>query len=177
MSPEPGDFAAVSIPGAGGTAISLLEQIAYRHATWWDHALIYLGDGQIVQAEPGGAQIAPLGTYQHAIWSTGLIPATTAQRARICSSARWYALQHTGYSWADYAAIGLHRFHLNMPGLRDFIADSGHMICSQLVDQCYQDAGIQLFGDGRWPGYVPPYDLGHMLQVLALRQAHATPPG
>lgn len=172
--PLPGDFAVVSVDGTGGRIISLLEGIAYAHATWWDHAFIYLGDNTIVQAQPGGAVRVPLGTYRHVIWSTGLLTPTADQRAKICSSAGWYADHHVGYSWLDYAAIGAHRFRLPVPGLRDFIKTSAHMICSQLVDQCWSNAGYPIFGDGRWAGYVSPYSLGHRLQVLALQQATRT---
>jgi hypothetical protein len=38
------------------------------------------------------------------------------------------------------------------------------MICSQLVDQCYQDAGVHLFADGRWPGDVTPADLYRLIR-------------
>jgi hypothetical protein len=30
------------------------------------------------------------------------------------------------------------------------------MICSQLVDYCYRVNDVELFKDGRWPGYVTP---------------------
>ena len=33
------------------------------------------------------------------------------------------------------------------------------MICSQLVDEAYARAGVQLFDDGRLPGDVTPADL------------------
>lgn len=157
--------------GRGGALISVLEEIAYQHATWWDHAFIYLGNGMIAQAEPGGARIAHLGTYDHEIWSTGILFPTAAQRQGICDAARGYAAAHVGYSYLDYAAIAAHRFHIPIPGLRDYIASTRHQICSQLVDQCWQDAGFQLFDDERWPGYVTPYDLGTFLQQTAAKQA------
>lgn len=163
----PGDFAVVSVAGAGGTAISLMETAAYGHHTWWDHALIYIGGGQVVQAEPGGAQTRILGPYRHSIWSTGLLPLTGAQRALICGAAVHYAAARTGYSWLDYAAIAAHRLRLPVPRLREFIGDTGRLICSQLVDQCWRDGGVNIFADGRWPGYVSPYDLGALLQHLA----------
>ena len=37
------------------------------------------------------------------------------------------------------------------------------MICSQLVDYCYLMAGVHLFNDGRWPGYVTPEDLANVI--------------
>jgi hypothetical protein len=73
------------------------------------------------------------------------------------------ALVGTPYSIADYAALISHRWHIPSPGLKDFIGDTGHMICSQLVDQACYDALWFLFDDDRWPGYVKPSDLGHLL--------------
>ena len=37
------------------------------------------------------------------------------------------------------------------------------MICSQLVDQCYLEAGIHLYDDGRDPGDVTPADLAELV--------------
>jgi hypothetical protein len=162
--PQPGDFAVVSMGGQGGALISAMETIAYDHSTHWDHAFVYVGGGMIVQAEPGGAQVAGLGTYDYAIWSTGILGPTDAQRTKICASACWYALRRTGYSYLDYGAIAAHRFHVPAPGLKSFIASTHRMICSQLTDQCWKEAGYQLFDDGRWPGYVSPYSLGTLLQ-------------
>jgi len=49
------------------------------------------------------------------------------------------------------------------PGwLLDYVAGTGHIICSQLVDQCYLDAGVHLFDDGRFVGDVTPGDLAHV---------------
>jgi hypothetical protein len=48
--------------------------------------------------------------------------------------------------------------------VRDFVADEGHLICSQLVDEAYLRAGVHLFDDGRLPGDVTPGDLWWLLQ-------------
>lgn len=165
--PQPGDFAVVSASGPGGLLISAMETIAYSHETSFDHAFIYLGGGMIAQAETSGAQITHLGTYDHILWSAGLLDPTPAQRDAICAAARGYVTARTGYSFLDYAAIAAHRFHIPVPGLRRYIASTHRMICSQLVDQCWQDAGYRLFSDGRWPGYVSPFDLGQLLLRLA----------
>lgn len=162
--PLPGDFAVVSMGGQGGALISAMEQIAYDHATHWDHAFVYTGGGKIVQAEPSGAQVRPLGTYEYAIWSTGILFPTAVQRGAIIAAAERYAAEKVGYSWLDYAAIAAHRFHVPAPGLKSFIASTRRMICSQLVDQCWLDGGYHLFSDGRWPGFVAPIDLGLLLQ-------------
>jgi hypothetical protein len=53
-----------------------------------------------------------------------------------------------------------------LPGLRGFVAASGHMICSQLADLLYQRLGVQIFTDGRWCGYVTPGSLYQRDQEL-----------
>jgi hypothetical protein len=157
---RPGDFACVSMSGAGGALIGFGERLCGDAFSQYQHAFVYVGlkpGRDIVQAEPGGATLAPLGGYDRIIWSSGRIALSAAQRERIVDAALGYA--GTPYSWLDYAAIGLRRLRVPAPGLRGYLASTGHMICSQLVDQCYADAGVHLFADGRWPGYVTPADL------------------
>jgi hypothetical protein len=43
------------------------------------------------------------------------------------------------------------------------VASAKHLISSQLVDRAQQDAGVQLFADGRWPGFVRPSDLAELI--------------
>jgi cell wall-associated NlpC family hydrolase len=159
-NPQPGDFAVTSITGSVGFLISVGEYLNGSRFGHWDHAFVYVGDDQLVEAEPGGARIASLDEYasRPVAWSTGHIELTDAQRTKVVAAARGYA--GVGSSAADYFAIAAPRFHLPVPGLKDFVADSKHLICSQLVDKCYQDAGVQLFRDQRWNGYVTPADLG-----------------
>jgi cell wall-associated NlpC family hydrolase len=136
----------------------------------YEHAFIYIGDygttgdlaAQIVEAEPGGARRTAL-NYSSVLWSSGKIPLTDAQRAAIVTAAKKYV--GTPYSAADYFALAAHRLHIPAPGLRAYVASSGHMICSQLVDACYADAGVHLFSDGRWPGYVTPGALADLLEA------------
>ncbi|GAA1259424.1 hypothetical protein GCM10009665_56900 [Kitasatospora nipponensis] len=130
----------------------------------FEHAFILVGGDQVVEAEPGGAHQAPLAEYdgRSIRWSSGLIKLTNDQRVAIVAAARGYL--NVPYSFLDYAALAAHRFHL--PGsslLKGYVADTRHQICSQLVDQCYHDAGVRLFDDGRWPGYVTPADLAGLL--------------
>lgn len=39
------------------------------------------------------------------------------------------------------------------------VSDNKHLQCAQLVDYCYQMAGVHLFPDGRPDGLVAPSDL------------------
>ena len=45
----------------------------------------------------------------------------------------------------------------------DRLRDTHELICSQLVDLCYQRAGVHLFTDGRFEGFVSPEDLRALL--------------
>ncbi|WP_035796407.1 C40 family peptidase [Kitasatospora mediocidica] len=159
--PQPGDIGLTSIVGAVGWGIRLGEFLLGDGVTPYEHAFIVLDDNTLLEAEPGGARIAGLDEYagRHVEYVSPEL--STEQRYAICAAAR--NLINTPYSAADYFAIAAHRFHIPAPGLRRYISDRGHMICSQLVDQCYQDAGVQLFNDGRWPGFVTPADLALLL--------------
>lgn len=166
---QPGDLAAVRTGGDTGALIRLGEFLNGDGFGDYEHALIYIGGGEIVEAEPGGARRRARGVESGDLWSTGLWNLSTATRSRICAAATRYV--GTPYGWLDYAALATHRLHIPAPGLRGYIASTGHMICSQLADQCYADAGVHLFADGRWPGYVTP---GALANLIAARQLAVT---
>lgn len=169
--PLPGDYFCVPIHGYVGKGIAfgelLLRRLAEQQypasdAIEYQHAGLYLGDtleGQmILEAEPGGAVIRPM-HYSPAsiLWShLDLVP---DQRAKIVAAG--YGFKGTPYSFLDYDALAVHGFGLWVPGLRSYVQATGHMICSQLVDRCYQAADVQLFADHRWNGYVTPMDLAY----------------
>ncbi len=161
-TPQPGDFAVVSSGGLAGKLVAFGEKLNGSAFTQYQHAFIYLGDGQIVQAEPAGASVRPLTGHAVTLWSTGIIPLTETQRQAIVNAAHRYAAAKTDYSFLDYLALAAHRLHISVPGLKRYIKSTGHMICSQLVDQGYEDAGVHLF-KGRWNGYVTPADLAERL--------------
>lgn len=170
IQPQPGDFGVVQMGGNGGKWIRIGQFAAGVLANDgtedenFQHAFIYLGGGEIVEAEPGGARRTQI-HYGKVLWSTGIIPLDFAQRMLIVEAAKKYV--GTPYSAADYFAIAALRLHAGVlvPALKTYVETSKHMICSQLVDQCYQDAGIHLFKDDRWPGYVMPSSLAGLLSA------------
>ena len=163
---QPGDFAAVRTHGPVGALIRIGEALNGDGFGDYEHALIYVGGGQIIEAEPGGARMRPRGIQSGDVWSTGLWDLSTATREKICAAASGYI--GTGYGWADYAALAAHRLRIPVPGLPDFIASTRTLICSQLVDAAWQDAGVQLFTDGRWDGYVTPGALANLILARQL---------
>ncbi|TQF07525.1 hypothetical protein E6W39_23410 [Kitasatospora acidiphila] len=164
-SPRPGDFAVVRITGGVGRLIRIGQWLNGDGYADYEHAFILVGDDMVIEAQPGGARKTPLATYQDRPirWSSERFPLTNNQRAAIVSAAHRYL--GVPYSFLDYLALATHRFRLPGNGLlKGFVADSRHQICSQLVDQCYRDAGVSLFPNHRWPGYVTPAELARLLK-------------
>src|SRR5258708_38644075 len=149
---QPGDFAVVAAGGLTGRLVAWGERLNGSAFSQYQHAFIYIGGGQVIQAEPSGASQRPLTGHTRELWSTGIITLTAGQRAAIVNAAHRYAAAKTDYSFLDYLALAAHRFRIPVPGLKRYIGNTGHMICSTLVDQCYVDAGVHLYVDGRWPG-------------------------
>lgn len=164
MFPQPGDFAVIPVSGPVGTLISIGEFLDGSGFTDYDHAEIYVGNGQTLGAYPGGAALVPLpgqDQQQGWVWSSIHITLTDKQRTDIVANAM--ACKGTPYSALDYFALVAHRFHIPVPLLQEYIGSSKQMICSQLVDYCYMKAGVHLFNDNRWPGYVTPADLAEVI--------------
>ena len=162
VQPQPGDFGVVHMGGDAGKWIHIGEIVNGDGFGDYEHAFVYVGGGQIIEAEPGGARQAQV-HYNSILWSTGIVILSLEQRMSIVEAAHKYV--GTPYSAVDYFAIAAKRLGLGVlvPGLKAYVASSKHMICSQLVDQCYQDAGVHLFNDDRWPGYVTPAALAGLL--------------
>lgn len=163
--PQPGDFAVTSVHGPVGFLISVGEWLNGSRFGHWDHAFVYVGDGQIVEAQPEGARLAGLDKYQGrpVAWSTGHVELTEAERAAVVAAARSFI--GVPYSAADYFALALWHFRLRIPWARNVMASRKSMICSQLTDAAYAAAGVHLFDDGRQPGDVTPADLAQLIGV------------
>lgn len=175
--PLPGTIGLTQITGDAGKvirvgqwAVAKLDRVReIRPGEDWadyQHAFLHLGGGQIIEAEPGGARIRDVFEYTDVYWCDRIAGQyTPEQLARVADYARDY--EGTPYSFLDYAAIAAHTLHVPAPGLREYIQSTEHLICSQLCDVAYQDAGLHLFTEPkRWPGYVDPLDLYLLDQSL-----------
>lgn len=157
MSPNPGDIFLAPMPGAVGRLIRVGQWLNGDGFSKVQHAGVYLGAGRTLEAMPGGAVIGWLDSYplSELVWSPWDL--TAATRNKIVQTSMSY--KGVPYSFVDYLAIAAHRFRLPLPWLKSYVSATGHMICSQLVDTVYHDSGLNLFSDGRWPGYVTPGSL------------------
>lgn len=150
--PQPGDIGLCKITGAGGKAIRFAQWLNGDGYADYEHAFVYTGGGEIVEAMPGGA-VRVENWHPDAVY----LRCPDRYRDEVAGCAR--LLVGRPYSFADYAAIAAHRLHIPAPHLRRYIATSKHMICSQLADYAAEAGGWEIFQDGRWPGDVTPGDL------------------
>lgn len=167
IPPEPADFEVVPIGGQGGRLIHFGQILNGSGFEDYEHARMYLGNGRIIEAEPGGARIRPMYHSDGGLWSTGIIVPDDPTRRLIVQFGN--LCEDVGYSELDYFALAAHRLKLHPldNALKGRVASSKHLICSQLVDYCYMMAGYQLFDDKRWEGYVTPADLANLLKELS----------
>lgn len=156
---KPGDIGLTRIGGVLGFFVSLGQHLA-GDSSRYTHAYIVLDDETVMAAQPGGARIDKLSDYKNkAIYIQ--LDLTDEQRASIVAEAR--ALEGLPYSFLDYLAIAITRLGIKPKWLKRYIANTGHMICSQLCDEVYRKVGIHLFNDDRLPQEVTPGDLLYVL--------------
>jgi hypothetical protein len=137
---------------------------AHYAAAGFEHAFVVITvDGMTMEAQPGGAAIGSVHHHPDAVYYS----CPDEARSAVCREA--FSLKGTPYSFADYAALAALRLHITPldHALERYVASSGHMICSQLVDCAYQRAGVQLFDDHRMPGDVTPADLYELIERQA----------
>lgn len=157
---EPGRIGLVHIHGATGLGIRFGQWLNGSGFEDYEHAFMDLGDGTIIEAEPGGAKIRPLSKYDGANvhWCDSIYDQIPYHvRQAIAGQAR--DLEGVKYSFLDYDALALHRLGLDTKLLQRYISNTGHLICSQLVDLASTRGGYMMFRDGRWPGFVTPGDI------------------
>lgn len=162
QAPVPGDIGLSRITGVAGFFVSI-GQLLLGDASRYTHVFIVVDSTRVLAAQPGGARYDSLQEYidEKAVFTTGHIPLTQEQRDSIVAEAN--KLVGTPYSFLDYLALALHRFGVRPKFIEEYVRDSGHMICSQLVDEVYRRAGIHLFKDGRMSQDVTPGDIANVL--------------
>jgi hypothetical protein len=163
--PRPGDIGLTSIDGHVGRLIRLGQWLNGDGFHDFQHAFVVQDSVGLVEAEPGGARLSLLSEYD----GRDVVYLRCPDEYRGAVAYQATTLLGTPYSFLDYASLAARRLRIPAPHLRAYIADSGHMICSQLADEAAQRGGWHLFVDGRWPGDVTPGDL----YQLARQHDHA----
>lgn len=141
------------------------------HAALFVGPVLGRGRPQIVEAQPAGARMVDWDIYPDAVWSTGHLALTEAQRNLIAMAG--VRAVGTPYGMLDIAVIALAQkrlHHIVNPQLPDAqqpwwvrrIVEAPTAICSQLVVDCYRQAGVSLDA-GVDSALVSPGDLWRLI--------------
>ncbi len=154
-APRPGDIGFSKVPGKLGFFLGLLLFLQGGGSRFC-HTFIVLDDNTVLEAKPKGARISPLENFKgRSIFiDWGL---TDDQRAIVVAEARKYV--GVRYSIVDYLALGFAKFNKYPVKLYKYLTKSNKFICSNLVHVVYNNAGVQIFSDGRNSYSVTPGDL------------------
>lgn len=120
----------------------------------WNHAGILVSHKRTVEAFGRRVRFGRPTAYRTVLWSGETL--TEVQRQKIIVEA--IGDVGKGYGWADIIALGLWTWGIRWAWLDRIVANQKRLICSQLVAQCYADAGITLI-PGKRPQQVTPGDL------------------
>lgn len=136
FTPVIGQFGVVKTNGIFGKLIRI------GTLSRWNHAFIYVGDGKIIEANPRGVEVSDVSKYPVIAWNKHQ-ELSESERQTIAQS----ALATVGKSYS-FLTIALLAFRIL--GVRIFsntwviakLAMKEGYICSELVAECYDKAGI-----------------------------------
>ena len=161
--PRPGDIGLTSSRTWTGRIVRSMQALIDDHSLV-THTFLVLYDGFIIEAEPGGAKFNRLTKYPEAQFTN--IELTDQQRFTIVEEG--IKMHGVGYGWLDYLSLGMTHFNIFPAAfVRQRVARSDRMICSQLCAEAYRRAGVELFPDRRLPMDVTPSDLGNLMAERA----------
>jgi len=149
----PGTYCCVSTTGLFGRVIRMVTRSRY------DHALIYLGSGDIVEATVTGVRISRLASYSGRPMCANAAEAMTdTQRAGVCAKGRSFAGDE--YGWGTIALIALRLAGIRSRWLTRLLSDRDAVICSQLVCEAGEAEGLTSWQCGEpSPQFVEPAEL------------------
>jgi len=154
-TPAPGDYGVVHTNGFFGKLIRL------GTLSRWNHAFVYIGNGQIVEANPSGVAISPVDKYPayYVAWNQHE-KLNEEQRMQIVAHAK--SMVGVSYGFVDIANLAFRILGLKVIANTKIFKTASKrygVICSELVAECYGAAGID-FGS---PISVTPGDLAYRL--------------
>jgi hypothetical protein len=137
--PNIGDYFVVHTTGIPA------KLIQFGTRSKWNHAGIYLGDDQIIEARPQGVNLAHISKYDSKpiIWSNES-SLTEQERINLVNFAKHF--QNEGYGIWSIVALGFKCLTFGIPLIpADWLAiREKRVICSQLVAWSYSHVGVKL---------------------------------
>jgi uncharacterized protein YycO len=136
----------------------LIDRIIQRGTrSWWNHCgLIVTADGGIIEALSTGVALNNLIAYPPTAYTVLSPPLDAEQRAHAVAYARGRIGDR--YDRLTIAGLALNR----LTGLRLTLAVAGEDVCSGLIGEAYERAGLDLGGDGAG---LTPADLARLLHA------------
>ena len=130
----------------------------------WNHAFIYVGNGQIVEANPRGVALSPATKYKTIAWN---------RHEDLDTKERYIIVEHAmaqvgkPYNFFVIANLALRILGLKVLANTKLLykmAQGEGYICSELAAECYKVAGADLFTKA--PDLVTPGDLTERLVYM-----------
>ena len=152
--PRPGDYGVVRSTGLFARLIQI------GTLSRWNHAVIYIGNGTIVEANPTGVETSPVSRYENIAWNQHE-ELNDFQRMTIVNHA--ISLVGKPYNFLNIAGLMLRIVGIKFLGnwILKHLADHQGYICSELVAECYRLAGNVLVSEKDY--LVNPGDLAERL--------------
>ena len=113
--------------------------------TWANHAAVYVGDGQLIEALGSGLVMSPVSKYGPDAYRVAPLAeirqdVSAEARADLVAFAKAQLLRHGPYGWLSIASIVV---QILTPSKLDLSYD-GALICSAFAAQCWEHAGLIL---------------------------------
>ena len=134
-TPAMGDYGVIKTHGFFGWLIRL------GTFSRWNHAVIYIGNGEVVSADPSGVKIDPVTNWDNIAWNQHE-ELDDNQRMMIVNAAREAVGQP--YSFITILDIAFRILGLKILSekILDRLARNTGYICSELVAECYRKGGL-----------------------------------
>lgn len=136
-TPKPGDYGVVKTNGFIGRLIRI------GTTSRWNHAVVCIAPGVMVEANATGVALSPTNKYKNIAWN---------QHEKVTSKQRNIIIDHAisligkPYGFFDIFILLFRILGLRLPPQRlwNTLASRMGYICSELVAECYIKAGIAL---------------------------------
>jgi len=173
LAPYTARDGSIVAPGCYGVShgVGIVGELV-RHATqsWAGHCFVHIGHGLIVEGHTLVARVVSADAHPDAVWN---IREHLTDDQRLAIVAKAQALVGTPYDVTSYIGFALEIMKLRTETQLDavFKSDSWR-VCSALVAECYEYAGISIDVEATAVNLISPDDLYRRI----LAQAQKDPP-
>lgn len=131
---EPGDIVVVKSNTIIGKIIRWITH------SWASHVAVYIGTGYVFEARPGGARAVHISNYEGSKWEYRVFRLMVPRERKEMFINALIQKKDRGYDYGQILSIAINRLlHIDLKAQNKRLA-----ICSELVYESLQDAGIQV---------------------------------